>query len=315
MTAAIWHARGALSIAAAAAAQAPHPAPPTHTQQLTRARARCDATQHGAGSHKSTLRPQHETRGRSGAQRSAAPCPRASESSRRPSRLQAAESAQSHGGRLRRGAALPSNPRARWVTQGRQRPLPSNPGSELVFLTGTSCRRSAFSAAWRWRDFCAVPAADWRSGEAECAAWGSGAGRRRWRCAAELLAYAVQRGGGGEPPPSSPGGGAGGKSCLSRAGGQFFIRRSSLRHRESSGLWHTRVRSPAPPNPHRWPCRSWLGGAPCRWRGARRRRRCWRPRAPPRARARSTGARRSRTALSCPRARASTCTCGCAEGP
>ena len=31
---------------------------------------------------------------------------------------QAAENAQSHGSRLRRGAAFPSNPRARWVTQG-----------------------------------------------------------------------------------------------------------------------------------------------------------------------------------------------------
>ena len=37
---------------------------------------------------------------------------------------QAAENAKSHGSRLRRGAAPPSNPRARWVTQGRQRPLP-----------------------------------------------------------------------------------------------------------------------------------------------------------------------------------------------
>ena len=61
----------------------------------------------------------------------------------------AAEDAKSHGSRLRRGAALPSNPRARWVTQGRQRPLRQNPGSALVFLTGTSSRRSAFSAAWR----------------------------------------------------------------------------------------------------------------------------------------------------------------------
>ena len=60
---------------------------------------------------------------------------------------QAAESAKSHGSRLRRGAALPSNPRARWVTQGRQRPLPSNPGSKLFLLTGTSSRRPAFSAA------------------------------------------------------------------------------------------------------------------------------------------------------------------------
>ena len=34
------------------------------------------------------------------------------------------ENAKSHGSRLRRGAALPSNPRARWVTQGRQRPIP-----------------------------------------------------------------------------------------------------------------------------------------------------------------------------------------------
>ena len=40
------------------------------------------------------------------------------------------------------------NPRARWVTQGRQRPLPSNPRSKLSFLTGNSSRRSAFSAAW-----------------------------------------------------------------------------------------------------------------------------------------------------------------------
>ena len=57
---------------------------------------------------------------------------------------------------LRRGAALPSNPRARWVTEGFQRPLPSNPGSTLLLLTGTSSRtsrRPAFSAAWqmgRW---------------------------------------------------------------------------------------------------------------------------------------------------------------------
>ena len=46
------------------------------------------------------------------------------------------------------GPALPSNPRARWVTEGRQRPLPSNPGSKLFFLAGTSSRRPAFSAAW-----------------------------------------------------------------------------------------------------------------------------------------------------------------------
>ena len=52
-----------------------------------------------------------------------------------PQTQQAAESLYSHGSRLRRGAALPSNPRARWVTQGRQRPLPSNPGSE-TFLPG-----------------------------------------------------------------------------------------------------------------------------------------------------------------------------------
>ena len=46
-------------------------------------------------------------------------------------RRQAAENAKSHGSRLRRGAALPSNPRARWVTQGRQRPLPSNLGQNF----------------------------------------------------------------------------------------------------------------------------------------------------------------------------------------
>ena len=44
---------------------------------------------------------------------------------------QAAEHAKSHGSRLRRGAALPSNPSARWVTQCRQRPLPSNPSSKF----------------------------------------------------------------------------------------------------------------------------------------------------------------------------------------
>ena len=59
-----------------------------------------------------------------------------------------AENAKSHGSRLRRGAALPSNPRARWVTEGRQRPLPQNPGSKPFFLAGKSSRRSAFSAAW-----------------------------------------------------------------------------------------------------------------------------------------------------------------------
>ena len=64
---------------------------------------------------------------------------------------QAAENAKSHGNRLCRGAALPSNPRARWVTQGRQRPLPYNPSPKPFFLTGISSRRSAFSAAWAAR--------------------------------------------------------------------------------------------------------------------------------------------------------------------
>ena len=84
---------------------------------------------------------------------------------------QAAESAKSHGSRLRRGAALPSNPRARWVTQGRQRPLQSNPGSTLFFLTGTSSRRPAFSAAcWtagrqasRWKRLCTARGARGRA--------------------------------------------------------------------------------------------------------------------------------------------------------
>ena len=64
---------------------------------------------------------------------------------------QAAENAKSHGNRLCRGAALPSNPSARWVTQGRQRPLPYNPSPKPFFLTGISSRRSAFSAAWAAR--------------------------------------------------------------------------------------------------------------------------------------------------------------------
>ena len=63
-------------------------------------------------------------------------------------RIQAVENAKSHGSRLRRGAALPSNPRARWVTQGRQRRSLKTPGQQLFFLTGKSSRRSAFSAAW-----------------------------------------------------------------------------------------------------------------------------------------------------------------------
>ena len=51
---------------------------------------------------------------------------------------------------LRRGAALPSNPRARWVIQGRQRPLPSNPGSKRFFLTGTSPVAPHFLQPGRW---------------------------------------------------------------------------------------------------------------------------------------------------------------------
>ena len=62
---------------------------------------------------------------------------------------QAAENAVNPtGGACAAAPRSPSNPRARWVTQGRQRPLPSNPGSKLFFLTGTSSRRSAFPAAW-----------------------------------------------------------------------------------------------------------------------------------------------------------------------
>ena len=69
----------------------------------------------------------------------------------RPDR-KAAESAKSYGSRLRRGAAPPSNPRARWVTQGRQRPLPYNPRSKKIFLTVSRHRRCrpAFSAPAAW---------------------------------------------------------------------------------------------------------------------------------------------------------------------
>ena len=51
---------------------------------------------------------------------------------------QAAENAKSHGYRLRRGAALPSNPRARWVTEGRQRPLPLKPWVKTFLPDGSS---------------------------------------------------------------------------------------------------------------------------------------------------------------------------------
>ena len=51
---------------------------------------------------------------------------------------QAAENAKSHGYRLRRGAALPSNPCARWVTEGRQRPLPLKPWVKTFLPDGSS---------------------------------------------------------------------------------------------------------------------------------------------------------------------------------
>ena len=99
-------------------------------------------------------------------------------------RLQKSRNAKAHGSRLqlRRGAAPPSNPRARWVTQGRQRPPPQNPkGQKLVLLTMTGAssrrpsRRSAFSelAATSART-CSTPTSTRAAAHAEQrAAWGA----------------------------------------------------------------------------------------------------------------------------------------------